>query len=151
VGAEAALTAENALLRQQLALLQRQAKRPQLTPADRFSLLCLARVVKTWRQALLIVQPDTLPRWHREGFRLFWKLKSKGERQHERISSETIELIRQMARENRLWGAERTRGELLKLGIHVATRMIQRYMHQGRSGRPASQNWSTFRTHAREI
>jgi hypothetical protein len=69
---KADLIAENALLRQQLAILQRQAKRLQLTSADRFSLLFLARVVKTWRQAMLIVQPDTLLGWHREGFRLFW-------------------------------------------------------------------------------
>ena len=90
--------------------------------------------------------------WHRKGFRLFWKLKSRGERQQERISRETIELIRQMVRKNRLRSTERIRGELLKLGIHVAKRAIQRYMRLERLTRPVDQTWSTFlKSHAKDV
>lgn len=146
------LIAENALLRQQLAILKRQSQRPRLTVADRLRLLFFSRIVKTWRQAILLVQPDTLLRWHRQGFQMFWKLKSKAGRGRQQIPDDTIELIRWMARENPLWGAERIRGELLKLGIHMAKRTIQHYMQQERSGGPASQTWATFlKTHAREV
>jgi hypothetical protein len=96
------LIAENALLHHQLAVLKRQSKRPRLKPADRLSLLVLAKVTKTWRQALLIVQPATLLRWHREGYRLFWKWKSRKRKSQPRISEETIALIRRMAEENPL-------------------------------------------------
>jgi len=146
------LIAENALLRHQLALLKRQSKRPRLKPADRLSLLVLAKVTRTWRQALLIVQPATLLRWHREGYRLFWKWKSRKRRSQPRLAEETIALIRRMWAENPLWGAERIRGELLKLGIEVAKRTIQRYGPKKRAPRGPSQTWSTFlKTHAKDV
>ena len=146
------LVAENALLRQQLIVLKRQVKRPTFTRTDRILLVLLARVVRTWRQALLIVQPDTLLRWHRELFRLVWKHKSKTHAHKPKVASETIALIRQMATENRLWGAERIRGELLKLGIHVCKRTIQKDMRNVRSHQPRGQKWSTFlRHHAAQI
>jgi transposase InsO family protein len=149
---KADLIAENALLRHQLALLKRQSKQPRLKPADRLSLLLLARVTRTWRQALLIVQPATLLRWHREGYRLFWKWKSRKRNSQPRISEETIALIRRMAEENPLWGAERIRGELLKLGISVAKRTIQRYIGHKPVPRVPSQTWSTFlKMHARDV
>jgi transposase InsO family protein len=113
---------------------------------------CEVLTAKSWQQVLWIMQPATLLRWHRQGFQLFWKHKSKAGQGRQQISDETIELIRRMARENWLWGAERIRGELLKLGIRVAKRTIQHYMQQERSGRPASQNWATFlKTHARDV
>ena len=130
------LIAENALLRQQLIILKRQVKRPACTNTDRMLLVLLARLVRTWQQALFIVQPDTLLHWHRELFRLFWKRKSKA-------AAETIALIREMASDNRLWGAERIRGELLKLGIHVCKRTIQKYMRSVRLQQPRGQKWST--------
>src|SRR5438309_6813297 len=71
------LIAENALLRQQLIVLNRQLKQPHFKPKDKFLLVLLARWAKTWKQALLIIQPDTLLRWHRQGFKLLWKMKSK--------------------------------------------------------------------------
>jgi putative transposase len=146
------LIAENALLRQQLLILKRQVKRPTFTRTDRILLVLLARVVRTWLQALLIVQPDTLLRWHRELFRLFWKRKSKSHAHKPKVASATIALIRQMAAENRLWGAERIHGELLKLGIHVCKRTIQKYMRQVRTHQPRSQTWATFlRNHAGQI
>ena len=146
------LVAENALLRQQLIILKRQVKRPPVTRADRILLVLLARWVRTWQQALVIVQPDTLLRWHRELFRLYWKRKSKAPARKPKVAEETITLIKQMAQENRLWGAERIRGELLKLGIRVCKRTIQKYMRTVRSHQPQGQKWSTFlRTHAAQI
>src|SRR2546421_5946874 len=110
--------AENALLRQQLIVLRRHVKRPTFTKTDRLLLVLLARAVRTWKHALLIVQPETLLRWHRQGFRVFWKYKSRAGSPQPKISEATVALIKEMARDNRLWGAERIRGELLKLGIH---------------------------------
>jgi hypothetical protein len=98
------LIVENALLRQQLIVLNRQVKRPQLTHHDRFLLILLARCICFWKQALHIIQPDTLLRWHRELYRFYWRRKSRREQNKPKISPETIELIRKMAKENRLWG-----------------------------------------------
>jgi len=111
------LIAENALLRQQLIILKRQVKRPACTETARVLPVLLTRWVRTWQQALLIVQPDTLLRWHRELFRFIWKRKSKAVSHKPKIAAETITLIREMTKKNRLWGAERMRGELLKLDI----------------------------------
>jgi putative transposase len=105
------LVAENALLRHQVIILRRQVKRPACTKTDRLLLVLLARIVSTWKQALFIVQPETLLRWHRQGFKLFWKYKSRAASLKPRISQETVALIQEMARDNRLWGAERIRGE----------------------------------------
>jgi transposase InsO family protein len=98
-----------------------------------------------WRDALVLVSPDTLLRWHREGFRLWWKWRSRRKPPRTlRLSPEVIRLIRRMSAENRLWGAERIRGELLKLGIAVAKRTVQRYLSAARTTPPAGQRWSTF-------
>jgi len=146
------LIAENALLRQQLIVLARAEKRPRLTRTDRALLVLLAGLVRTWRQALLIVRPDTLLRWHRQGFRLFWRWRSTPRARQPRVPPDTVALIQQMARENRLWGAERIRGELRKLGIAVCKRTVQKYMRRARPPRPPGQAWGTFlRTHAREV
>ena len=125
---KAALIAENAFLRQQLVVLARQVGRPVLTPVDRLRLVLLARLVRGWRAALLLVQPDTLLRWHRQGFRLVWRAKSRGASKRPQVSAETVATIQRLATENRLWGAERIRGELLKLGIRVGKRTVQRHM-----------------------
>jgi transposase InsO family protein len=138
------LLTENALLRQQLIIASRQVKRPPFRPYERGIVVALSSTLKRWRSALLLVKPETVLRWHREGFRLFWKHRSRSARRPQpRISQETIELIRQMARDNRFWGAERIRGELLKLGIRVAKRTIQRHI---RAARPPGdgQRWRTF-------
>jgi putative transposase len=137
----AELLLENAFLRQQLIVLNRHVQRPQLTNPDRFRLVFLAHLTKFWKQALHIVQPDTLLHWHRELFRFYWKRKSQG---HPKISPETIALIRKMATENYLWGAERIRGELLKLGMEVSKRSIQKYMPKDRKSHVSSQTWATF-------
>jgi len=93
------LVVENALLRQQLIVLNRQIKRPQLTNLDRFRLVFLSHFTTFWKQALHIVQSDTLLRWHRELFQFYWRRKSKGK---PKISPETIALIQVMAKENQL-------------------------------------------------
>jgi putative transposase len=146
------LIAENALLRQQLIVLRRQVKRPTFTRTDRILLVLLVRLVRTWQQALLVVQPDTLLRWHRELFRLYWKRKSKTSSHKPKVAAETIALIREMAVNNRLWGAERIHGELLKLGLRVCKRTIQKYMRTVRTHQPRGQKWTTFlRNHAAQI
>ena len=148
---KAELLAENALLRQQLIILRRQVKRPACSKTDRMLLVLLARAARSWKQGLLIVQPDTLLGWHRQAFRWFWRQRSKAAATKPKISPETVALIKSMARDNRLWGAERIRGELLRSGMHVAKRTIQKYMRTERV-RPSSQTWSTFlHNHASEI
>jgi len=140
---KAALVAENAFLRQQLIVLQRQVKHPAFTPRDRVLLVLLARLVRGWRATLLIVQPDTLLRWHRQGYRV-WRVRSATALKRPQVSAETVALIKQMAEENRLWGAERIRGELLKLGIRVDKRTVQRHMRSERPSRGRGQTWTTF-------
>jgi putative transposase len=98
---KAELVAENALLRQQLIILKRQVKRPACTKKDRMLLVLLARAVGTWKQALFVVQPETLLRWHRELFRLYWKRRSKVSSHKPKVGAETIASIREMATNNR--------------------------------------------------
>jgi len=149
------LMAENALLRQQLIVLKRQVKRPQLTQHDRLRLVFLTSLVQRWKEALIIVKPDTLLKWHRQGFRLFWKQKSKSRTRKPRIDPEALALIQAMAVENRLWGAKRIRDELSKLGHKVSKRTVAKYMRQARKDLPpwkAKQTWATFiKNHAHEM
>ena len=149
-----ALIAENALLRQQLIVLRRSVKRPRCTPADRALLVVLASRLRAWRSALSIVQPGTLLRWHRQWFRGYWRRKSRAAAPAHRppLAPETVALIREMAAANRLWGAERIRGELLKLGSRVARSTIQQYVREARPSHRAGQRWAAFlRNHAGEI
>ena len=148
------LVLENALLRQQLIVLQRHVKRPALTWRDRALLVFIASKLPSWKTALIIVQPDTLLRWHRDLFRWVWRRKSarKAKKGREPLSEDIVTLIKTMAKGNRTWGAERIRGELLKLGITVAKSTIQRYINRVRSPVPTRQTWATFlRNHAKDI
>jgi putative transposase len=149
------LIAENALLRQQLIVLERQVKHPTFTPLDRGLLVVLASRLPHWKQALLIVKPDTLLKWHRRGFKLFWRHRSQGPVRQPRLDEETIALIKQMAVENRRWGTRRIHGELLKLGLQVNRGTIRRYMRQARRELPprhTGQTWATFlANHAPQI
>ncbi len=150
------LIAENAFLRQQVIVLKRQSTgRPSITQHDRRVLVTLASKLREWKDVLHIVKPDTLTKWHRQGFQLFWRRKSQGQVRKPRISPEAIALIKEMAIENRLWGSPRIRDELLKLGFKVAKRTVQKYMRQARRGLPperTSQTWATFlANHADEI
>lgn len=104
----------------------------------------------TGRTSFYILKPDTLPRWHRQGFRLFCKFESRNRDGRPKLSTETINLIKQMTKDNLLWGAERIRGELLKLGIRVATATIQKYMRLARPRRPPMSNLVCFSQEARQ-
>ena len=146
-----ALLAENALLRQQLVVAQRHVNKPVLRRHERAVMVGLSAIVDSWRDVVLLVKPDTVIRWHRKGFELFWRVKSKAMTRKPRIAAETIATIHQMAEDNALWGAERIRGELLKLDIRVSKRTIQKHMRQVRGPRPWGQSWATFlRNHACE-
>jgi len=138
------LLTENAILRQQLIVASRKVKQPKFRPLERGLLVALSSVMKNWQNAILLVNPDTILRWHREGFRLLWKRKSKATKPRQpRIFAETIALVRDMAIRNKTWGAERIRGELLKLGIRVAKRTIQRHILKVRPP-GGGQSWKTF-------
>ena len=150
--ADKVLAAENLFLRKQLALYQeRQVKPHRIDAATRIMLVFLSKRFKWW-SSLVIVQPQTLVRWHRYGFRLFWRRKSRPGRP--RIPIELRQLIRQMALNNVSWGEERIANELLlKLGIRVSPRTVRKYMPK-RTGRGprGDQRWSTFvRNHASAI
>src|SRR5271155_2354214 len=137
----AELVAENGLLRQQLIAAQRKIRgRVQWTPWERFTMGLAARLAPAWRTAVLLVQPATILRWHRAGFRALWRRRS---RPLGRPPTVRAALIREMATENPRWGAERIRGELLKLGIRVAKRTVQKYIRRPKS-HGDGQRWATF-------
>jgi transposase InsO family protein len=144
--------AENLFLRRELALYQERGVKPRrVDAATRVSLTLLSRLFD-WRDALVVVRPETLIRWHRAGWRLFWRCKSRPGRPP--IPLELRQLIRRMATENPLWGEERIVNELLlKLGLRVSPRTVRKYMPKRPPGRPrGDQRWSTFlRNHARAI
>ena len=113
------------------------------TPWDRLLWIGLSRLWRDWRSALAIVRPETVVAWHRAGFRLFWTWRvQRLKRGRPVVSREVRELIRQMCRENPLWGAPRIHGELLKLGIDIAESSVSKYMV--RRHKPPSQTWRTF-------
>jgi transposase InsO family protein len=145
------LVAENAMLRQQLIVVRRAVKRPSLRNGDRLFMVLLARLNRAWRGALHLIQPDTLLRWHRDLFKLVWRRKSRTSRREPRVPQETIDLIKKIAGEN-TWGAERIRGELLKLGIKVSKRTVQRHMRGVREPKKPPQDWNTFLSnHAKDV
>jgi putative transposase len=150
----AALRAENLFLRKQLALyLERETKPKRANDATRLTLALLSKLF-SWKEALVIVKPETLIRWHRKGFQLFWRWKSKP-RGRPRVPANVRELISEMARSNPTWGEERIAAELLlKLGIRLSPRTVRRYMPLdiGPSKRAPSQRWMPFvRNHAQAI
>ena len=144
----AALEAELLVLRQQINVLRRTApKRLCFGTIDRPILAAACRSYPRAYDALAIVRPDTVIRWHRAGFRLYWRWKSRCRRGRPTIPLEIRRLIRQMSIENPLWGAPRIHGELLKLGIDIGQTSVAKYMTRRRG--PPSQGWKTFlRNHA---
>src|SRR5680860_1192494 len=145
------LEAENAALRHQLIMWRRKVQgRVRLTNNDRWFLVQLYRLVPSILQVLTIIQPETLVRWHRAGFRGYWRWKSRARGGRPQIESDLRALIRRMSIDNPLWGAPRIHGELLKLGFEVAQSSVAKYMVKRRG--PSSQGWRTFlRNHAPEI
>ena len=140
--------ADNLALRHQVAVLQRQiGHRPKLTRWDRLLFAARYRFKPRVLQSILIVRPETVVQWHRAGFRLFWKHKSRGKAGRPRVPGDVRALIREISITNPLWGAPRIHGELLKLGFDVSQSTVATYMVRGRH--PPSQGWLTFlRNHA---
>ncbi|MHC4399456.1 MAG: integrase core domain-containing protein [Planctomycetota bacterium] len=137
------LAFENLALRQQLAVSKQSVKRPKLRPRDRVFWVWLSRLWSNWRSALAIVQPETVIRWQRRGFKLYWRWKSRRRRPgRPRIEREIRDLIRRMSRENPTWGAPRIVSELAVLGHDVAEGTVAKYMVRRR--KPPSQTWRTF-------
>src|SRR6266436_6534359 len=145
------LEAENAVLRHQLIVLRRKLKgRVRLTDSDRWFFVQMYRWFPAIMKVVTIVQPETLVRWHRIGFRRYWCWKSRSRGGRPQIKMELRALIGQISRENLLWGAPRIHGELLKLGFSVAQSTVATYMVKRRG--PPSQGWKTFlRNHAPDI
>src|SRR6201989_3065821 len=131
------LEAENAVLRHQLIILRRRLHgRVRLTNHDRWFFIRLYRWFPATRRALTIMRPETLVRWHRAGFRRYWRWKSRRRGGRPPVETELRALIRRMSIENPLWGAPRIHGELLQLGFEVAQSSVAKYMSNGQ-GRPA--------------
>ncbi len=140
---QAELAAEILALRQQLAVLEHTSKRPRLRKSDRIFWAWLSRLWSNWRSVLVIVQPETVIRWHQQGFRLYWRWKSRAKTVgRPMIEAELRILIRRMCRENPTWGAPRIHSELQLLGYHVSETTVDRYMIRHR--KPPSQTWRTF-------
>jgi hypothetical protein len=153
-GSHAQLAAENLFLRKQLALyMERQVKPRRADDATRIALVALSWLID-WHPNLTVVKPDMLIRWHRKGFQLLWRWKSRPHGRP-RVPPELRRLIAEMASANRAWGEERIASELLvKLGIHVSPRTVRRYMTTSNAPRDdaRSQRWSTFmRNHASAV
>jgi hypothetical protein len=142
---------ENLALRQQLLVQQRTIKRPKLQNRDRLFWAWLSRLWADWRSTLIIVKPETVVRWHRQRFKLYWRRKSQaGKVGRPRISKEIRDLIRQMSREDPTWGAPRIQSELALLGFEVADSTVAKYMDKQRKS--PSQTWRTFlRNYAKRI
>ena len=133
-------------------MLSRRSARPRLEPADRLFWTWLSRFWSPWRSALVLVQPDTVVRWHRTGWRRYWAWKSRRRGPgRPRLSPELRLLIQRLARENPRWGSVRIQGELRKLGYQVSAQTVRRHRRDARR-RPPSQSWRTFlKNHAPHI
>jgi hypothetical protein len=136
------LQAENLFLRHQLNIALRALPRRRLRGSDRALLVWMARMCPGLLDLAQVVKPETILRWHRAGFKAFWRWKSRNRAGRPKIDRGLRDLIQQMSRENPLWGAPRIHGELLMLGFDVAQSTVSRYMVRGR--KPPSQSWKTF-------
>ncbi len=146
----ATIATENLALRHQLGILQRSVKRPRLRQRDRILWVWLSRFWANWRSCLIVVKPDTVVRWHRDGFRLYWRWKSRGKPGRPKIDAEIRRLIRRMSRENAAWGSPRIQSELALLGYTVDQSTVAKYMCRHR--KPPFQTWRTFlENHVRDI
>jgi hypothetical protein len=145
------LEAENVALRHQLIVLRRKVRgRARLTNNDRWFFIQLYRWFPSILRVLTIIRPETLVRWHRAGFRCYWRWKSRSLGGRPQIKTDLRVLIRRMSIDNPLWGAPRIHGELLKLGFEVAQSSVAKYMVKRRG--PPSQGWCTFlRNHAPDV
>jgi putative transposase len=151
VSGSSAIALEHIALRHQLAVLRRSITRPRLTRWDRILWVSLARCWTNWRSSLVIVQPATVLAWHRQGFQLYWRWKSKPRPVgRPKLDAEIRHLIHRIARDNPTWGRRRIQAELAHLGYHVAEGTVAKYMRRTAPG--PSSTWRAFLTaHAREI
>jgi putative transposase len=145
LSSRAAILAENLFLRKQLALFEERKVRPRRSTAATRAVMVLLSRFFAWREALVIVKPETFLKWHRSAFRTFWRWKSR-KRGRPRVPKELRELIRTMAHDNPTWGEERIANELkLKLGIRVSPRTVSKYLARKRPGGGGTdQRWATF-------
>jgi hypothetical protein len=145
------LEAENLFLRHQLNIaLRRALPRLRLRGSDRALLIGITKLWPSLLSAAQVVQPETILRWHRAGFKVFWRWKSRSRAGRPKIDRGLRDLIQRMSNENRLWGASRIHGELLMLGFEVAQSTVSKYMV--RPSKPPSQTWKTFlQNHAEGI
>ena len=140
------LLLENLALRQQLAVLKRRHPRPRLCPVDKLFWVLARRFWSDWKNSLVVVTPETVVRWHRAGFRLYWSLISKVKNQvgRKRLSKEIRDLIFRMVGENPTWGTPRIHGELLMLGFDVSERSISRWMKRAPRDPELARRWLAF-------
>jgi len=146
------LLLENPALRQQLVVLKRRHPRPKLDLFDKLFWLVVRRCWSGWKQALLVVTPETVVRWQRTGFRWYWRVISKVRKPVGRrpTSKEVRDLIFQMMAENPSWGAPRIHGELLMLGLDISERTVSRWMKRASTNPDPSKRWLTFLRNHRE-
>jgi putative transposase len=138
-------------LRQQVIVLKRRTKRARLRHFDRVFWVTLRKLWPKWSKALLIVKPGTVVRWHRKGFRLYWRLRSRSKLVGRPLTAFDIRTaIHTMASENHTWGAPRIHGELLKLGLEISERTVSRYLSRSHRNGRAAQLWRTFLKNHRE-
>jgi len=145
------LLLENLALRQQIAILSRSGRRPRFRHVDRAFWALLSRRWQGWKEVCLLVKPSTVIAWHRRGFRWFWRWKSRGRVGRPSMGSEIRALIRRMALENRLWGAPRIHGELLKLGFVLSERSVSRWMPRRPSDPKRAQTWRAFLENHKDV
>jgi transposase InsO family protein len=138
-------------LRQQVAVLKRKRPRPKLNSLDRLIWTTLRRFWSRWSDVLVIVKPETVIGWHRAGFRLYWRWRSRPRDGRPRITGEIRDLIRRMAEENVGWGAPKIHGELQKLGFQISERTVARYLHRIRRQGDPGQRWLAFLQNHREV
>src|ERR1700693_6124203 len=146
------LLLENLVLRQQLAVLKRKRTRPRLGNFDKFFWVFVRRFWSGWKRTLIVVDPETVVRWHRAGFHLYWRLISRVKKRagRSRISKQVRDLIFRMVSENSTWGAPRIHGELLMLGFDVSERSISRWMRRAPRDPKLAKRWLAFRRNHRE-
>jgi hypothetical protein len=143
------LLLENLALRQQLSVFTQRKQRPALASFDKLFWVGIKRIWSQWN-SLVMVTPETVVRWHREGFRSYWRWRSRQRVGRKRISRELREVIYQMISENPTWGAPRVHGELLKLGFEVSERSVSRWMERAPKNPDAARSWKAFLSNHRE-
>jgi len=144
------LLLENLVLRQQLLVFKQRKERPRLAPVDKLFWIGIKRIWSQWKNSLVIVTPEAVVRWHREGFRKYWRWRSRHQVGRKCISRELRELIFQMVSENPTWGAPRIHGELLMLGFEVSERTVSRCIRCAPNRPEASRLWKAFLSNQRE-